>query len=753
MNQTLFRMTMAFAASVGLSITGAAQANSNPSTSAGDTEKAAFIDNLISEMNLEEKFGQLTQAPGAWNDTGPAVPETGSDDIRDGKIGSFLSVYGAEVTHEMQRIAVEESRLGIPLLFAHDVIHGFRTIFPVPLAESASWDPEAAEKSSRVAAIEATAHGVHWTYAPMVDVTREPRWGRVVEGAGEDPYLGSVMAAARVRGFQGDDMTATDTILACAKHFAAYGGAEGGRDYNTVDISERTLREVYLPPFKAAAAAGVATFMAAFNDINGVPSHANPFLYREVLRGEWDWDGLVVSDYTGIWELMDHGVAATREDAGVMALEAGVDVDMLSKIYEELPAAVRSGRLDETVVDAAVRRVLELKYDLGLFDDPYRYSDVEREKANTLTPEFRQTAREVAHESMVLLKNDRKTLPLSKDLQSLAIIGPLADDPHSCLGNWAAAGRPEDAITVLEGIREAMPETEIHYAQGCHVSDHDTSGFEQAVEAARAADAVVLVLGEHRDMSAEAKSRSSLNLPGVQRELAEAVLGTGKPIVVVLMNGRPLSIPWLDENIPAILEAWFLGVETGPAVADVLFGDVNPSGKLPITFPRNVGQVPIYYNHRNTGRPADPDDMYTSKYIDAPWTPLYPFGYGLSYTEFSYSGLQLSSEVIGPDDSLEVQVELTNAGERPGTEVVQLYIQDLVGSTARPVRELRRFERVPLEPGESKVLTFTLQPEDLACLDRNLQPTVEPGDFKVYVGGSSVATLSAPFTVQSANNP
>ncbi|MDP0499808.1 MAG: glycoside hydrolase family 3 N-terminal domain-containing protein [Verrucomicrobiota bacterium JB022] len=751
MNQTILRMSLAFAVSLGLGPSGQAQTPpvSTP-PAANEAEMRAFIDDLLAQMTLEEKVGQLNQAPGAWNDTGPAVPEVGVDEIRKGAIGSFLSVYGSDVTREMQRIAVEESRLGIPLLFAHDVIHGFRTIFPVPLAEASSWDPEAAELSARIAAVEATAHGVHWTYAPMVDIARDPRWGRIVEGSGEDPYLGAVMAAARVRGFQGTELTALDTLLACAKHFAAYGAAEGGRDYNTVEISERALREVYFPPFQAAADAGVATFMASFNDIGGVPAHASSFLFNDVLRGEWGWNGLVVSDYTGIQELMDHGVAASLLDAGLQGIHGGVDIDMLSKAYLLLPHAIDDGRIDTQVIDAAVRRVLEAKWKLGLFEDPYRYSDMERQKALTLTPEHRAAAREVAQKSIVLLKNDRKVLPLSKDIASLAVIGPLADDAHSAIGNWAAAGRPEDAVTVLEGIRRALPDTEIHFTKGADVATEDTSGFVRAVEAARAADAVVLVLGEHRDMSAEAKSRTSLDLPGVQRELAEAVLETGKPVVVVLMNGRPLSIGWLDENIPAIVESWFLGVETGNAVADVLFGDVNPSGKLPITFPRTVGQVPIYYNHRQTGRPADATDMYTSKYIDAPWTPLYVFGHGLSYTEFDYDHLSVSSEKITPEQPITVEFDVRNTGDRAGVEVVQLYIQDVVGTTARPVRELRRFERVPLEPGETKRISFTLQPEDLACLSPQLEWRVEPGQFKVYVGGSSAAELNRSFSVEPA---
>ena len=718
-------------------------------TTADRAGMESFIEALLARMTLEEKLGQLTQYRGAWSDTGPKVAEGGETEIREGKVGSFLGVYGADYTRELQRISIEESRLGIPLLFAHDVIHGFRTIFPVPLAEAASWDPVAVENAARIAAVEATAHGLHWTYAPMVDIARDPRWGRIVEGSGEDPHLGSIMAAARVRGFQGDDLGATDTMLACAKHFAAYGGGEGGRDYNVVDISERTLREIYLPPFRAAVDAGVETIMAAFNEIAGVPAHANSWLTNDILRGEWGFAGLVVSDYTGIMELLAHGVAATREQAGMLALRAGVDVDMVSGFFlGDLPAAVRSGRLDIGTVDEAVRRQLRAKYKLGLFEDPNRYSDAAREAANTLTPAHRAAARAMARKSIVLLKNEGRTLPLRRDLRSIAVIGPLADDARVALGGWAAAGRPEDAITILDGIRKAVaPGTTVRHAKGADVTGDDATGIDEAARLARKSDAVVMVLGEHHDMSAEAHNRTSLDLPGVQDQLAQAVHATDKPVVVILMNGRPLSVSWLDEHVPAIVEAWFLGVETGHAVADVLFGDVNPSGKLPVTFPRTVGQVPIYYNHKNTGRPPSPTDKYTSKYIDVPWTPLYVFGHGLSYTEFAYRNLRLRAGRIRATDTLTVQVDVTNSGDRAGEEVVQLYIRDEVGSVTRPVKELRGFERILLGPGETKVVTFMLTPEDLACYNLAMKWGVEAGTFSVFVGTSSVDVLEARFEV------
>ncbi|HEX6940572.1 MAG TPA: glycoside hydrolase family 3 N-terminal domain-containing protein [Longimicrobiales bacterium] len=734
---------------------GAVAAGRGAGATARRAREDAFVDSVLALMTLEEKLGQLSQWRGEWSNTGPRVTAGGEDEIRAGKVGSFLGIYGAAYTRELQRIAVEESRLGIPLLFAHDVIHGFRTIFPVPLAEAASWNVEAVERAARIAATEATAHGVHWNYAPMVDIARDPRWGRIVEGAGEDPYLGAAMAAARVRGFQGEDLALPNTMMATAKHFVAYGAAEGGRDYNVAEVSERTLREIYLPPFRAAVKAGAQAVMAAFNEVAGVPMHAHRRLLTDVLRGEWGFDGVVVSDYTGVFELIPHGIAATREEAGIAALRAGVDVDMVSGIYlSELPAAVRAGRVPEAAVDDAVRRVLRAKYRLGLFEDPYRYSDPARERRVTLAPEHVAFARQLARESIVLLKNDGGVLPLRKDLGTIAVIGALADSARVALGSWAAAGRAEDAVTVLDGIRAAVaPGTRVLYARGADVMSDDTTGFAAAVDAARRADAVILVLGEHHDMSAEALNRASIGLPGVQLELAKRIHATGKPIVVVLMNGRPLAIPWLDAHVPAIVEAWFLGVQMGPAVADVLFGDYNPSGKLPVTFPRAVGQVPIYYNHKNTGRPPDPDNKYTSKYLDIPWTPLYPFGHGLSYTTFEYGEPELDRAVVGPDDTVAVSVTVTNTGARAGAEVVQLYIRDDVASVTRPVMELRGFRKISLEPGESRRVTFRLGPDDLAFWDLEMRRRVEPGTFTVFVGGSSQRVKQARFTVEARERP
>lgn len=714
--------------------------------------ETAFVDALMAKMTVEEKLGQLNQPAGVGANTGPAAMAGSEDQIRRGEIGSYLGTQGAVLTCRLQRIAVEESRLKIPLMFGFDVIHGHRTVFPVPLGESASFDPVEVQNGARVAAVEAAAHGIHWTYAPMVDIARDPRWGRIVEGAGEDPYLGSVLAAARVRGFQGDDLRAPDTILATAKHFVAYGAAEGGRDYNVADVSERTLHEVYLPPFKAAVEAGAQSIMAAFNEVAGVPMHAHRPLIEDLLRKQWGWDGLLVSDYTGVMELMPHGVAANRTEAGILGLRAGVDVDMVSQIYvKDLPAAVKAGRVPMAELDASVRRVLNAKYRLGLFEDPYRYctDDGARERALTLTPEHRAAARRMAQKSLVLLENDRNVLPLSKSVRTLAVIGPLANHQRAMLGNWAVAGREEDAVTPLEGLKAALGEgTKLVVAKGADIDSQDTSGFAEAVAAAKQADAVVMFLGEHPDMSAEAHNRTSLDLPGVQEQLALQVAATGKPVVLVLLNGRPLSISALKGRVPAILEAWFPGVEGGHAITDVLFGDVNPSAKLPVTFPYTVGQIPLYYAYKNTGRPPSDADKYTSKYLDAPSTPLYAFGHGLSYTTFKYDAPAVVKKTLAPSAlQQQVSVRVSNTGKRAGEEVVQLYVRDDVASITRPVKQLRGFQRVALAPGESKTVTFDLGFDDLAMYDARMQQVVEPGTFTVFVGGSSDQTREVAFEV------
>jgi beta-glucosidase len=734
-------------------------------TTTTDPRMERFVDSVLAGLTLEEKLGQLTQNVLSAAVTGPQLPEASTADIRAGRIGSFLGTFGAEVTRNLQRVAMEQSRAKIPLLFAFDVIHGFRTIFPTPLAEAASWDPAAVERSARVAAAEGAANGLHWTFAPMVDIARDPRWGRIVEGSGEDPYLGSVMAAARVRGFQGADSTTgvalklrdTLTLIATAKHFVAYGAAEGGRDYNVAQVPPRVLREIYLPPFHAAANAGARSVMAAFNEVDGVPMHANGQLIDGVLRREWGWDGILVSDYTGVMELLNHGAAADSTEAARISIDAGVDVDMVSTFFlKKLPAEVSAGRVPIAVIDSAVRRVLRAKYERGLFEDPYRYSSVARERALTLAPAFVAEARDMARRSIVLLKNDGGVLPLRKDLRAIAVIGPLADDATSALGTWAGAGRPEDAVTPLAGIRQAVGAGggRVLYARGASADTADSSGFAEAVRAAREADAVVLVIGEREDMSGEAHSRSSLDLPGVQNELARTVYAaaraSGKPVVAVLMNGRPLSVPWLAENVPAIVEAWHLGVQTGPALADVLFGDFSPSGKLPVSFPRTVGQVPIYYNHKNTGRPPVEGIRWNSKYIDVPWTPLWPFGHGLSYTTFAYDTPRVSKTEIGPTDSLMVSVDVTNSGARAGDEVVQLYVRDDAASVTRPVKMLKGFRHVTLRPSERRTLTFTLRPQDLAFYDIHMRHVVEPGTFTVWAAGSSIGGQPVRFRVGGA---
>ena len=702
------------------------------------------IDVLLAKMTLAEKLGQLQQLDGEAN--GNFRPEH-RDLVRKGLLGSTLNVRGVTRTNELQRIAIEESRLKIPILFGFDVIHGYRTIFPIPLGEAATWDPAAVERNAAIAAKEARASGVHWTFAPMVDIARDARWGRIAEGAGEDPFLGSVMARARVLGFQGNNYSAADKVVACAKHWVAYGAAEGGRDYNTTDLSERTLREVYFPPFKAALDAGVGTFMSAFNDLNGVPASGNPFTLTQVLRGEWKFDGIVVSDYESVKELINHGLAANEKEAALAGLNAGVDMEMVSRLYNKHGAdLLKERKLSLATIDEAVRRILRIKFRLGLFEKPY--ADLARERNSILTPEHLTAARESAARSLVLLKNEGNLLPLSKTLKAIAVVGPLADSKTDVIGSWTGDGKAEDAVTLLAGIKSKVsPPTKVMYAKGSEINNDSTEGFEQAVRIAQEADAVIVAVGESAEMSGEAASRSTLDLPGRQLDLVKAVRATGKPVVVVLMNGRPLSINWIAENVPSILETWFAGTQAGNAIADVLFGDVNPGGKLPVTFPRSVGQVPLYYNHRNTGRPPDANNKYTSKYLDLPWTPLFSFGYGLSYTQFKFSNLQLSAQRIRPDGSLKVTVELENEGQRAGDEVVQLYVRDVSASVTRPVKELKGFQRLTLQPGEKKRVEFTLGPEQLGLYDRNMKFVVEPGEFRVMVGPNSEDLIESKLDV------
>lgn len=711
------------------------------------------IDALLAKMTVEEKLGQLNQlsADGEWNadKTAMGITTEQTELVRKGLVGSFLNATGSQTLREIQRIAVEETRLKIPLLFAYDVIHGYRTIFPIPLAEACTWDPELLQQSAHVAAVEASAAGLHWTFAPMVDIARDPRWGRIMEGSGEDPILGSRIAAARVKGFQGTHLNDRESIMACAKHFAAYGAAEAGRDYNTVDISERTLHEIYLPPFKAAVDAGVKSVMTSFNEIAGVPSTANKTLVTTILRKKFGFQGMVVSDWTSINELIPHGIAANRVEAGTLALNAGVDMDMVSEIYiKDLPALVRSKQISQKTLDDAVRRVLRVKFELGLFDDPYRDSNLERERRTILNADHRALARKVAQKSIVLLKNEKDILPLSKTIGTLAVIGPLADNQKELLGSWSALGKEEDVITVLKGIRKKVSaQTKILYGKGCDIQNGCDADLDEAKSIANQADALIVVVGESAAMSGEAASKVNIDLPIHQQKLVQELYETGKPVIVVLMNGRPLTISVIVEKVPAILETWFLGIEAGNAIADVLFGDVNPSGKLPVTFPRNVGQIPIYYNHKNTGRPLS-DDMYTTKYIDSPQTPLYPFGFGLSYTSFAYENINVNPEQINRNGNVMVSVDVTNTGKVAGEEIVQLYIQDKVASVTRPVKELKDFTKINLQPGEKSTVHFTLSHEQLAFHNLDMKWTIEPGIFHVFVGGNSQDLLQTEFELK-----
>jgi beta-glucosidase len=675
----------------------------------------ARVERLLARMTLEEKLGQLTQFVESQPELQIALSK--------GLVGSILGSLGAAKANEIQRSCLDGSRLKIPLLIGYDVIHGFRTIFPIPLAIASSWNPQLAELSARVAAREARAAGIRWTFAPMVDIARDARWGRIAEGAGEDPILGEAMAAAYVRGFQGNNLSASDSLLACAKHYAAYGAAEAGRDYNSVEMSERTLREVYLPPFRAAVDAGVATLMSAFESINGIPATANRHLLQDILRDEWKFKGFVVSDWEAVAELINHRVASSKEDAARLALTAGVDMDMRDNSYATLNAAVREGQFSTAVIDRAVRRVLRLKFLAGLFDDPFTSETAAAPV--TLTPENRDAARRVAQQSIVLLRNEGNLLPLPKSGRTFAVVGPLADSKVDMLGPWSGQGKAEESVTALEGIRAAVPDARI-------------------TDATSEADVIIAVLGERRDLSGEAASRTSIDLPDPQQKLLESIVAIGKPTVLVVMSGRPLSISWAAEHVPAIVQAWFLGSESGHALADVLFGDVNPSGKLPVTVPRTVGQVPIYYAHLPTGRPPKSEDKYTSKYLDVPIGPLYPFGFGLSYTKFEYSDLTLSSSSMRIDGSLTVSANIRNGGDRVGEEIVQMYVADLVASVSRPVKELKGFQRLTLKPGETKRVEFTITRRDLQFWSHDSW-VAEPGKFNVWIGPSSETGLEGTF--------
>ena len=716
---------------ISLVMPGPAQRTTTP-VSAKDRAIEAKINALLAKMTLAEKLGQLQQLDGDYR--GFARPEH-FEMARKGLLGSTLNVRGVKHTTELQKAALE-SRLKIPMLFGFDVIHGYRTIFPVPLGESASWDLGLMERTAAIAAAESRAAGVHWTFAPMVDIARDARWGRIIEGAGEDTYLGSQIAAARVRGFQGVDYSASDRVMATAKHWVGYGAAIGGRDYNTTDLSERALREIYFPPFKAAVDVGVGSFMTSFNDLDGVPATGNPFVLKDVLRDEWKFDGLVVSDYTAVMELMFHGMARDEADAARYALNAGTDMEMVSRLYNQYgERLVKEGKLSMATIDEAVRRVLRVKFRLGLFEKPY--GDEALEQREVFKSANRDVAKVAAERSFVLLKNEDATLPIKKDLNNIAVVGGLANAKADMNGNWSGDGKPEDPITVVEAIRQKFPQKKIRFETGCDAKCETDAGFGSAVAAAKESDFTILVLGESQDMSGEAASRSNIDLPGRQLDLAKAIHATGKPYAVVLINGRPLTIEWLAFNSPAILEAWFPGTMAGPAIVDTLFGDANPGGKLPVSFPRSVGQIPIYYNHKTTGRPFKSIDKYTSKYLDVSNAPLYPFGFGLSYTRFQLANLRLSKLQIAPTESVTVSIDVYNRGRVVGDEVVQLYIHDLAASVTRPERELKGFKRITLKPGEKQTVEFTLGPKDLSFLGRDLKPVLEPGEFQVIVGTSS----------------
>lgn len=729
-----------------------------PELSAQSKSIDSKVDSLLSLMTLEEKVGQMNQYNGFWEATGPAPSEGDAkakyEHLKNGLVGSMLNIKGAENVRKMQELVVNESRLGIPLIFGFDVIHGQKTLSPIPLAEAASWDLEAIERSARVAAIEASAIGINWTFAPMVDISRDARWGRVMEGAGEDPYLGAKIGVARVKGFQGDDLSANNTIAACVKHFAAYGFAESGKDYNTADIGTSTLYNIVLPPFKAAIENDVKTVMNSFNVLNGIPSTADEFLQRDILKEQWDFDGFVVSDWGSGREMIDHGYVENLEEVAIHAANAGSDMDMESYAYlKHLKKAVEKGRVKQSVVDDAVRRILKVKYELGLFDDPYKYCSEEREKELLYHEDHHAAVLDIAKKSIVLLKNEASILPLKKNQKSIAVIGQLAEEKNSPLGGWRVGSDDNTATSVLEGLKEYTDD--FIYAKGAdvaigntafinevNINTTDKSGFDEAIKVAKESEIVIMVLGEHGYQTGEGRSRANLGLPGVQQELLEAIHAVNSNIVLVLMNGRPLTITWADEHIPAIVEAWQLGTQSGNAIAQVLYGDYNPSGKLPMTFPRNVGQVPIYYNYFSTGRPGPIDLVFWSHYGDMTNDPLYPFGYGLSYTQFEYTDLKIDDT---DNDAIKVSVKVSNRGAVSGEEVVQLYLRDKFASVVRPIKELKGFEKINLSSGDTQEVVFTLTYEEMGFYNNQGNFIVEPGSFDVMVGGSSASGLTGSF--------
>jgi beta-glucosidase len=715
-----------------------------------DPRIEARIDSVMKLMTLEEKVGQMNQYSGGNDATGPVF---GARDvfgeIKKGRCGSVINITGADAIRKVQQVAVDSSRLHIPLMFGLDVVHGFRTIFPIPLAEACSWDLGRMQVSAHIAAVEAAAAGLNWTFAPMVDIARDARWGRIMEGAGEDTWFGCRVAEARVKGFQGISLSDPGTVMATAKHFAAYGAIEAGREYNTVDISERNLREIYLPPFKAAVDAGAMSVMNAFNEIGGVPSTGSQFLQRTILKGEWAFRGVVVSDWTSIGELMNHGVAENKAAAAELAAKAGSDIDMESLCYlDELVQLVKKGVVDEKLVDDAVRRILRAKFMLGLFDDPYKYCDTNREKAVMMHPDHLKAANEMAKRSMVLLRNEGQILPLKKN-QAIAMIGPMARAQADLMGPWSAKGEGKDVMSLFDAFTTCIgKQGKLLYARGCEFNSEDKSGFAEALSVAGKADVILLTMGESGFMTGEVNSRAHLGIPGVQVELMKELKKLNKPIVLVLFNGRPLVLDWESRNIPAILEAWLPGTKGGEALAAVVFGDYNPSGKLVTTFPLTEGQIPGYYNQKSTGRPYAMKTFFISRYSDIPNEPVYPFGYGLSYTKFEYSDLVLPDTVMTKDKSLKIKVTVKNTGNYDGEEVVQLYIRDLVGSVTRPVKELKGFEKIMLKKGESRDVEFTINESDLRFWNINMNYTSEPGSFRVFVGPNSQDLLETGFVLK-----
>jgi beta-glucosidase len=734
--------------------------NSSQENMSLEDQYAYKADSIISLMTLEEKIGQLNLPASGDFTTGLASSSNIAEKIKAGSVGGLFNIKTAEKIRAVQKIAVEESRLKIPLIFGMDVIHGYETLFPIPIGMSSVWDMELVEKSARIAAIEASADGINWTFSPMTDISRDPRWGRVSEGSGEDPYLGAQIAKAMVKGYQGDDLSLNNTIMACVKHFALYGAPEAGRDYNTVDMSRIRMYNEYFLPYKAAVEAGVGSVMTSFNEIEGIPASANKWLMTEVLRNQWGFNGFVVTDYTAINEMIDHGIGDLKT-VSALSLKAGVDMDMVGEGFlTTLKKSMDEGKITEKEIEEACKRILIAKYKLGLFDDPYRYADPERAKKEVFNAEHRQVAREIAAQSFVLLKNKDNILPIQKK-GTIALIGPLADNKENMAGTWSVAGRFDQAVSLSEGLRKAVGDkANIIYAKGANVVadsllESRVSIFgkptyrdnrpaealiQEALAAAKNADVIVAALGESAEMSGESSSRTDIQLPENQRDLLKALLKTGKPVVMVLFTGRPLALTWEEENVPAILNVWFAGSEAGDAIADVLFGDVNPSGKLSATFPQNVGQIPIYYNHKNTGRPLAEGQWFSkfrSNYLDVTNEPLYPFGFGLSYTDFNYGEMKLSGTALQGDQTLTASIELTNSGKYDGKEVVQLYIRDVVGSVTRPVKELKGFQKVFLKAGETKTITFEITPEDLKFYNSDLNFVWEPGEFEIMIGGNS----------------